>query len=221
MVWRFIPMQRIIHLAASCSLVLLFAVLLPLVASAHERREVADGQYRMVVGFLDEPAFAGLKNGLDLRVEKLDPAEASPVAESPAGEQGTPVAGSPAEEQGTPVEGLADTLKTEVIYGDQTMELELTPAYGEPGVYESVFFPMATGTYTFHIYGEIEGTPIDESFTSSPEGFSEVEPIEPLQFPQPEASLNRSLNSPGALGGLGLVLGGTGLWLRRRLVALS
>lgn len=214
-------MQRIIHLAASCSLVLLFAALLPFVASAHERREVADGQYRMVVGFLDEPAFVGLKNGLDLRVEKLGPAEASPAAENPASEQGTPVAGSPAEEQGTPVEGLADTLKAEVIYGDQTMELELTPAYGEPGVYESVFFPMATGTYTFHIYGEIEGTPIDESFTSSPEGFSEVEPIEPLQFPQSEASLSSTAGVPATLGGLGLVLGGTGLWLRRRLVALS
>ncbi|MBQ12670.1 MAG: hypothetical protein CMJ45_14115 [Planctomyces sp.] len=37
-------------------------------ASAHEQREV--GRYELVVGFIVEPAFEGLKNGLDLRVTK-------------------------------------------------------------------------------------------------------------------------------------------------------
>ena len=129
-------MQRIIHLAASCGLVILFAALLPFVANAHERREVADGQYELTVGFLDEPAFVGLKNGLDLRVERTTNEGATPTAEGAEGAS-----------QG--VEGLTDTLQAEVIYGDQTMELELEPAFGEPGSYESVFFPMATGAYTF------------------------------------------------------------------------
>ena len=65
-----------------------------------------------------------------------------------------------------PVEGLEETLKAEVIFGDQTMELPLTARFNTPGAYESVFFPMKPGDYTFRIYGTIDGTEIDESFTS-------------------------------------------------------
>ncbi len=36
-------------------------------AIAHEHREVADGQYELTVGFLNEPAFVNQQNGLDLR----------------------------------------------------------------------------------------------------------------------------------------------------------
>jgi hypothetical protein len=55
--------------------------------------------------------------------------------------------------------------------------------FGQPGWYQSYFFPTAEGPYKFHIFGEIEGTAIDESFTSSEEGFSEVEAATSGQFP--------------------------------------
>ena len=51
------------------------------------------------------------------------------------------------------------------------------------GGYESVFLPTAAGAYTFHLFGTIEGNAIDESFTSSPTGFSEVEELAGGQFP--------------------------------------
>ena len=69
---------------------------------------------------------------------------------------------------------------------DQTMTLALSPAFGEPGKYKSVFFPMQPGDYTFRIFGRIDGTDIDESFTSSPQCFGAVEDPAPLQFPSPE-----------------------------------
>lgn len=144
------------------------AVALPLAALAHEQREVADGQYQLVVGFIDEPAFVGEKNGLSLRVTK--PGTGTPAAEG--------------EPEGVPVEGLDQTLTAEVIYGDQTMELPLRPAFGDPGHYVSYFFPTAEGDYSFRISGEIEGTAIDETFTSSPEGFDAVQAREPLEFPK-------------------------------------
>ena len=97
----------------------------------------------------------------------------------------TPAAESGEEGEGAPVLGLADTLQAEVIYGDQTMALELRPVFSEPGAYNGFFFPMAEGDYTFRIFGEIEGNPVDETFTSSPEGFHGVEPREPLEFPKP------------------------------------
>jgi hypothetical protein len=165
-------MQRFTSLAAVSSLTLGAALVLvsPLTAEAHEVRQLADGKYEIVVGFIDEPVFAGDKSGLEFFVSDL-----STTA--------TPVAGEQAAE-GTAVEGLEETLKAEVIFGDQTMELPLEARFYTPGAYESVFFPMKSGDYTFRIYGTIDGTDIDESFTSSPEGFGAVEDPAPLQFPK-------------------------------------
>ncbi len=177
-------------------------------ASAHEGREV--GEYEIVVGFLNEPAIVEEPNGLDLRVSK--------------GHHG---------EEAQPVEGLADTLQAEVIYGDQTMPLELQPAFGEPGAYRAEFIPTAEGAYTFRIFGTIEGTPIDERFTSGPETFSEVQSRADLSFPKrvPPASeiegmaarasdtaaTARLLGTAGLVVGLlGLIAGASGLVLARR-----
>jgi hypothetical protein len=204
-------MHRFIRAAASCGAALVFAALLPLGSSAHGEIEVGDGQYTLVIGFLDEPAFVGLKNGLDLAVTRVAPPGASPAAgaEGEGGEHG-----------GAPVEGLSNSLRAEVTFGEETMELELSPAYGEPGHYESVFFPMAEGDYTFRIFGEIEGVAVDTRMTSSPDTFSSVEPVEPLQFPKGDAGVEEGgiVGSVGdAAGGLsgggggGLLLGLTGL----------
>jgi hypothetical protein len=143
-------------------------IALPFTVGAHESRTIADGKYQVVVGFINEPVFAGDKSGLEFWVTDVSKA--------------TPSAGDEAE--GTPVEGLAETLKAEVIFEDQTMELPLEAAFDEPGGYESVFFPMEAGDYTFRIYGTIGDTEIDESFTSSPEGFDAVKDPAPLQFPK-------------------------------------
>jgi len=122
-------------------------------ALAHESRDV--GEYTFVVGFLDEPVYAGLKSGLELRIT--------------AGE--------------APVDGAQETLEAEVTFGDQTRALEISPSFGEPGAYRSVFFPTAAGSYTFRIFGEIEGTAIDESFTSGPDTFGDVLDTAGGQFP--------------------------------------
>jgi hypothetical protein len=121
---------------------------------AHEVRQV--GGYTFVVGFIDEPVFVGQKSGLEILVTTGD------------------------EE---PVEGLEETLIAEAVQGDATRELALSPRFGEPGWYQSFFFATRAGAYTFHITGTIEGLQIDESFTSSPEGFSEVEEVSSAQFP--------------------------------------
>jgi hypothetical protein len=141
---------------------------LPSTASAHETREIADGQIRMVVGFMNEPVFAGDKSGLEFWVTEV--AAATPAADADA--------------EGAPVEGLAETLQAEVIYGDQTMALPLTAMWDEPGGYYSVFFPTESeGDYTFRIYGTIGDTEIDETFTSGPETFGPIQDPEPLRFP--------------------------------------
>ena len=222
-------MKRMSRLAASCGMVALFALVLPLGASAHEHRDIAGGQYSVVVGFLNEPAFAGEQNGLSLRVEQHDATATSAAAGG---------------ESGTPVVGLTDTLQAEVVFGDQRMPLTLEPAFGQLGAYEAVFFPTTPGDYTFHIFGAIGDTQIDETFTSSPEGFSSVQDPAPLQFPKQAAATDNGVAMAGAVTGsggesdgfggagaasvLGLGLAGAVTWwaiqqvlARRRAVAVS
>ncbi len=154
---------------------------------AHEGREVAG--YEVEVGFIDEPVYVGGRSGLEFFVNK----------------------------DGQPVEGLETTVKAEVIVGDQKRDLPLSTREGEPGAYESVFIPTVAGPYTFHLTGAIEGAAIDESFTSSPEGFNEVQEATALQFPvqlptaaELEASAQKGEDA-AALVVPALVLGGAGL----------
>ncbi|HEU0115552.1 MAG TPA: hypothetical protein VFQ80_12790 [Thermomicrobiales bacterium] len=201
-------MRRSLRSVAGWSLALLFVVAWPLVASAHEHRTIANGQYTMVVGFLDEPTFAGLKNGLDLTVMKLG---GTPTA-------GTAAASSDDGPQGAPVTGLEKTLKAEVMYSDQTMELTLEPRDGAPGAYNGVFFPMKPGDYSFRIYGTINGAQVDETFTTSPSTFGPVEDPTPLEFPKATGAAGAATAATGFLtgasgpgvgtaAGLGLLLG--------------
>jgi hypothetical protein len=121
---------------------------------AHEGREVAG--YDMEVGMINEPVFTGDKSGLEFSVFKDD----------------------------QPVEGLEATLSAEVVFqGGAPRSLPLSARWGEPGWYQSVFYPTAAGPYTFHIHGTIEGTAIDETFTASSDGFGEVQAVTSGQFP--------------------------------------
>jgi hypothetical protein len=120
---------------------------------AHESRDIDD--ITMVVGMLDEPVYVGQKSGLELRVTH----------------------------DGEPAEGLEETLEAEVVFGDETRALEISPQFGEPGAYRSVFIPTAAGPYTFHIVGEIDGEPIDETFAAGPDTFGEVQDTAGNQFP--------------------------------------
>lgn len=163
-------MRRISVFAGIFGLALMGGIVGPSFTAAHEPREVANGQYELVVGFFDEPAFVGEKNAVIVNISRPS-AEATPA---PDGQ----------EPSGAPVEGVGDTLQIEVIYGDQKLEIEVRPLFGQPGSYVAYFFPMAEGDYSFRVFGEIEGNAIDETFTSGPETFSPVQPREPLEFPK-------------------------------------
>lgn len=160
----------------------------PLVTSAHENRDVGD--YSITVGFITEPAIQGDTNGIWVEFMKGD----------------------------APVTGLADTVQAQVIFGDQTRDFELTPAWGEDGVYEAVFIPTEPGDYTFRFFGQIEGVEIDETFTSSPEGFDSVAARADLEFPaQTDDESNSNPVTVAMPLAAGVVLLGAAAWgLRRR-----
>jgi hypothetical protein len=127
-------------------------------AIAHEGR--SQGDLEMVVGFGTEPAYAGQPNSVQLILAH----------------------------GGEPVVALGDALDVEVSFGDQSQQFTLEPnfavgAFGEPGDYRAWFIPTREGRYTFHFTGTIEGEEIDETFTSGPRTFGDVEDTKQIQFP--------------------------------------
>jgi len=150
--------KHIVRPVAAATLTGLLLVLLAPAVLAHEPR--AKGDLEMVVGFGTEPAYAGQPNSVQLILAH----------------------------DGQPVVDLGDTLAVEVSFGDETMELPIEPffavgAFGEPGDYRAWFIPTRPGQYAFHFSGTIDGEEVDETFTSGPKTFSDVENPADIQFP--------------------------------------
>jgi hypothetical protein len=142
---------------------LALAALLPLVsvstipqAFAHERQlyTIGDQDYLIVIGSLNEPIFVDDKSGVDLRVLRADPN--NPMNSTAEG--------------AAPVEGLEETVQVELAAGNNTRTLQLEPAFGEPGAYEAPFYPTVATTISYRLFGTINDTPVDLTFTCAPTG---------------------------------------------------
>jgi hypothetical protein len=136
-------------------------------AWAHETRDVDGGKYQFRVGFIEEPAYQGLQNGLELTI-------CTGPCVSNKDVPGTFTNG---------VSGAFDTLKAEVIFGKDSMPLTLVIVPFNPGKYNARFVPTRVGNYTFHIFGTLGSDKIDERFTSSPDTFDSVQSLTAIQFP--------------------------------------
>jgi len=149
-------MTRLISLVAATAVIATSFIAFAGAAAAHERRTV--GPYEFEVGWLNEPAFAGLMNGLDLTITDT------------RSDKG--------------VEGLENTLTVDVQTGGLApLALTLTPRFGTSGAYDGNFMPTVAGTYTFHIKGKIDTQNIDEKFESGPGRFDDVDSANALQYP--------------------------------------
>ena len=151
-------MTRLASFAAATLVVATSFIAFAGTAAAHERRTI--GPYQFVVGWLNEPAYVGLMNSLDLRVTdtRVTPAKA--------------------------VEGLEKTLTAELQTGGLApLALTVTARFGTPGAYNGYAMPTTTGTYTFHIKGKVENLDIDEKFESGPGRFGDIEATTALQYP--------------------------------------
>lgn len=135
-------------------------VALATLAGAHERKIV--GQYHLVIGWGDEPAFTGMKNTVEVDL---------------------------ADRTGAPMTDLGGgSLSVEVIYGDERLTLPLRPVRQPPGKFRASLVPTRAGAYTFHISGTVKGEPIDVSSTCSDTTFECVTDVADLQFPAKDPS---------------------------------
>lgn len=146
------------------------------VASAHD--VFTAGKYRVAIGWQFEPAsgtdtYVGAQNAIQVFVD---------VASS-------------SDPRGTPVSTLnADCshpdFQVTVTVGTTTSSPFCPgPAYdGDTGngrldEYDYPLIPTVVGNYTFHIFGTINGTPIDQTVTSGPTTFDSIADSSSVEFP--------------------------------------
>jgi hypothetical protein len=157
---------------ASAVVLLAFSALCLAHAPALAHGHVEVGDYEITIGFFNEPAYQGDVNGIEFGVEN--------------------------HETGEPIAGLEDTLRLEVTYGSSTIELPVRAQFGQEGWYVGYLVPTAEGDYTAHIFGDIEGTQVDVTMTSSPDTFSSIQPKSSIAFPAADPTvgeLDAQINS--------------------------
>lgn len=151
-------MKRILFALAALAVIASTQLAASGTALAHERRMV--GPYQLVVGWLNEPAFAGNANAVDFRV--------TDTRQNPA----------------KPVEGLEKTISVEVAHGGLApVKLELRTRFNQPGAYAADIIPTRAGAYRFMFKGKIEDRELNETFESGPGRFDDVEEPTELQYP--------------------------------------
>ncbi len=149
-------MHRVLSATATIAVVIVSLLLTGGTASAHEQRNV--GAYSFEVGWVNEPAYAGVLNGIILSVTDTRTKE--------------------------PVTGLEKTLKVDVSAGGLApFTLALDPNEDQPGTYSGPVIPTATGSYTFHITGKVGTQNVDEKFQSGPNTFNDVDTAQTIQYP--------------------------------------
>jgi hypothetical protein len=124
---------------------------------AHQRAlyTINGKDYLFVIGSLNEPAFINDKTGVDFRA--YWPNATDPTNSNANGTK--------------PITGLEDILKVEIMAGNKTMTSDLSPAFGKLGEYTSdAFYPTIPTTFTYRIFGDINGTNFDVKYACNPAG---------------------------------------------------
>jgi hypothetical protein len=121
-------------------------------ASAHEHDtfKIGDKYYLLTVGSLNEPFIVDSISGVDLRVSQVA---------GPGGNGASKTAS-----KGTPVTGLEQTLKVELAAGDKKKTLSFDPSDKTPGSYAASFIPTVQTTYSYRIFGTIDGYSVNLTF---------------------------------------------------------
>ena len=141
---------------------------LPIIAYGHTVDAV--GEYRVEIGWMNEPVVSGETNAIEFYVNPLIPcsniSESIKCAESQEFKNGIP--------------DLNKTIKMKLIFKDDSITLPLSPDHNIPGKYYAFVNPTVSGFYQANILGTIVDTPI--SLSMHPPKVAERSYIE---FPQP------------------------------------
>ena len=138
------------------------------IANAHTIDSV--GEYRVEIGWMNEPVVSGETNAIEFYASPLIPCPEIPEAMKCAGSQ----------EFQNGIEGLEKTVKIQLVYKNESITLHLSPDYNVPGKYYAFINPTIAGYYQANILGIIKDTPVSLSMHPPP-----VAERAYIEFPEP------------------------------------
>ncbi|KER06787.1 hypothetical protein AAA799E16_00509 [Marine Group I thaumarchaeote SCGC AAA799-E16] len=127
-------------------------------------------EYRVEIGWMNEPVVSGETNAIEFYVSPL----------TPCPEILEPMKCAESQEFHNGIEGLKKTVKMQLVYKDESISLPLSPDHDIPGKYYAFVNPTVSGFYQANILGSINETPI--SLSMHPPKVAERSYIE---FPEP------------------------------------
>jgi hypothetical protein len=128
-------------------------------AGAHESRlyNIGGKDYWIAVGSISEPVYVDDKSGAEAFISLAD--TSAPLNSDANGT--------------AKVEGLERTLKFEVSAGDKKKQLEIEPAWKDPGHYITTFYPTVETTYSYRLFGTIDNVTVSLDYVCSPGPYEE------------------------------------------------
>ncbi len=152
------------------SIIFLLLIIPSSIGIAYGHTVDAVGEYRVEIGWMNEPVVSGETNGIEFYV--------SPLISCP--EISEPIKCAESQEFQNGIEGLKKTVKMQLIYKDESITLPLSPDHNVPGKYYAFVNPTVSGFYQANMLGTIKDTPI--SLSMHPPKVAERAYIE---FPEP------------------------------------
>ena len=139
---------------------ILSLLLIPSVAGiAYAHTVDAVGEYRVEIGWMNEPVVSGETNALELYV--------SPLITCP--DISIPLECANSQEFQNGIEGLRKLLKIQFVYDKtQTITLPLVADHDVPGKYYAFITPTVSGYFQANLIGKILDTPINLSMHPPP-----------------------------------------------------
>lgn len=151
--------------------ILFLLLLIPgLIGIAYGHTVDAVGEYRVEIGWMNEPVVSGETNAIEFYVSPLIPCP----------EISKPIKCAESQEFQNGIEGLKKTVKMQLIYKDESITLPLSPDHDIPGKYYAFVNPTVSGFYQANMLGIIEDTPISLSMHPP-----KVEERAYIEFPEP------------------------------------
>ena len=139
---------------------ILSLLLIPSVAgTAYAHTVDAVGEYRVEIGWMNEPVMSGDTNGLELYI--------SPLVDCP--DISIPLECANSQEFQNGIEGLRKLLKIQFVYDKtQTITLPLVVDHDIPGKYYAFITPTVSGYFQANLIGKILDTPVNLSMHPPP-----------------------------------------------------
>ena len=119
----------------------------------------AVGEYRVEIGWMNEPVMSGETNGLELYVSPLEACPDIPI----------PLECANSQEFKNGIEGLKKLLKIQFVYDKtQTITLPFVADHDIPGKYYAFITPTISGYFQANLIGKILETPVNLSMHPPP-----------------------------------------------------